>query len=45
MTPSRVLDFLGRVYLAVVCPAVMAWHRFWHTRKYREYQEMMDRWL
>jgi len=40
-----VLDVLGTVYLAVVCPVVLAWHRLWHRGKYREYRAMMDRWL
>ena len=45
MTPSRVLDWLGRVYLAAVCPLVLAWHRLVHRQQYAEYQEMLDRWL
>ena len=45
VTPSRLLTWLAAVYLAVVCPVVEAWHRLVHRRRYREYREMMDKWL
>ena len=45
MTLSRLLTWLSNVYLAVVCPVIEAWHRLVHPRRYREYREMMDRWL
>lgn len=45
MTPSRLLTWLAAAYLAVVCPAVALWHRVWHRREWREYQEFMDTWL
>ena len=45
VTPSRLLTWLSAAYYAVVCPVVGAWHRLVHRRRYREYREMMDRWL
>ena len=45
VTPSRVFTWLAAAYLAVVCPVVEAWHRLVHRREWREYREMMDRWL